>query len=91
VALSNTRGGIRWWACQISERFPSPDLIEPLAEVLSVGNEDERFAAVTSLGAIEDPKVSQTLRSALNNETLQDIKEHILSTIEFNRKKQLRD
>jgi len=77
-ALESEHRGVRWWCAQIAVDFPHPDLMAPLANLLEqLDDFDMRFAAVSALEEIEDPRATAVLREALDREPEEEIRELI--------------
>lgn len=66
--LTNARRSIRYWNADIAANFPTSDLIESLAHLLTEDDEDMRSAAAIALGQIRDARAERLLRNALANE-----------------------
>ena len=67
--LTHGQQSIRYWNADIAANFPTADLIEPLAQLLTEDDEDIRSAAAIALGQIRDARAEGLLRSALANES----------------------
>ena len=67
--LTHGRRSIRYWNADIAANFPTADLIEPLAQLLTEDDEDIRSAAAIALGQIRDARAEGLLRNALANES----------------------
>ena len=67
--LTHGRRSIRYWNADIAANFPTAELIEPLAQLLTEDDEDIRSAAAIALGQIRDARAEGLLRNALANES----------------------
>ena len=67
--LTHGRRSIRYWNADIAANFPTIELIEPLAQLLTEDDEDIRSAAGIALGQIRDARAEGLLRNALANES----------------------
>jgi len=76
-ALRTPLGSVRYWATQIAANYPVPELVSPLAEVLTSGNLDERIAAVTALEVIGSPDARRALQNGLGLSLQKEVKEMI--------------
>lgn len=81
TALRSERLGTRTWSAEIASGFPSPDLIRPLSEVLSNGDFDLRYAAITALEQIKDSRITDVLRAALEREEEEEIRNLIAEVL----------
>jgi hypothetical protein len=68
TGLTHARRSIRYWNAEIAANFPTPELIEPLAQLLTKDDEDLRSSAAIALGQIKDVRAEGLLRDALANE-----------------------
>ena len=60
---------MRYWNADIAANFPTAELLEPLAHLLTEDDEDLRSAAAIALGQIRDARAEGLLRNALANES----------------------
>ena len=67
--LTHGQRSIRYWNADIAANFPTAELIEPLAQLLTEDDEDIRSAAAIALGQIRDARAEGFLRQALANES----------------------
>ena len=77
TALSSPVKSVQYWSAQISANFPHPDLIPPLEELLSKGDYDMKYAAITALEQIPEESASNVLRKALDVEPDEELREII--------------
>ena len=69
AALSNPKGGVRYWAALIAGDFPDPGLVPPLGHLLQTGSVDEGIAAATTLEIIGGEEAREILSSARRDGT----------------------
>ena len=66
--LSSPYRSVRYWCTQVAASFPSFDLIEPLAKILSEQDFDMKYAAITALEQITDDRVTRILKETYKRE-----------------------
>lgn len=74
VSLCSAIGAVRYWSAQIAANHPSPELAEPLIELLRHGDLDERVAAVTALETLGTPRARLAMEKALSSDIEPQVK-----------------
>ena len=82
ASLRNAVGSVRYWSAEIAAIRPSPDLVEPLIELLNHGNLDERLAAVAALEVLGTPKARIAMERALITDDHDDVKSWIREALD---------
>ena len=67
-SLRNPTGSVRYWSAQIAANYRSQELVEPLIELLTWGNLDERVAAVTALEVLGTAQARIEMEKALSSD-----------------------
>lgn len=87
-ALIHGSPSIKYWSAQIAARFPAPELIEPLKNMLDSSYPKCRWAASRALASIHDPYIEDIFRSHLRNEQdifVKDIMQNMLLNWKVNK------
>lgn len=77
TALHSEHSGVRYWCAQIASRFPSAELIDPLARLIREDSSAIAYAAVTAMEQIDDDLAIQKLEELLKQVTTPEIRELI--------------
>jgi hypothetical protein len=81
ASLESPHYGVRYWGAQIAANFPNSALVSLLGALLANGNADERAAAATALGLIDDERVDAVLDRAAHSEIDEDVRQLLTEII----------
>lgn len=80
--LKSETPSIRSWNAEIAAGFPSVELIEPLGNLLNIDDHDLKYATITALEQIDDPRANDVLREALVTESDEVIRQLLIDALD---------
>lgn len=81
AGLRSSHSSVREWNAEIAARYPRPEFVEPLSNLLRDGTIEERLAAIMALSLNKSSAAPSVLRDALRQPIENEAKEAIRKSI----------